>query len=839
MKLRKLSETKPSKRPEKRGGDKDAEGAAMPCPSVYDESDTTRMRFLAPILSSTKDLFYVWDREKRFVVANSNFENLWGLERDGFKGKTHAELGYPRELCETIGRRIEQVFVTKDPATGEAGYDSPAGGPMYWEYTFYPIIGSDGDVEFVAGVSRNITERKMAEAALKESEEKYRRLFNLMDQGFFLVDVIFDEYDRPVDMYFAEANAAATSMLGRDFTGKRLREIDPNYEEYWYEIFGQVARTGESVRMERYAEPDKMWVDFFAFKVGGPESRRVGNIFMDITARRAMERELAEYRDNLERLVEERTAELRRSERHYRTLLESVPMIITRFDTEFRFRYISPQEEADLGYDSKQVIGKNWEEIGLPEAVYRPWREKFREALETGRAVEYEARYPSKYGGEIRDFLVQVIPETDEAGQVESLLTVAQDVTARNKGLRRQHTELAAIRSLYELGIRQVSQDNLEDVLGEILDTAINMSHADMGNIQLLEPESGALKIQAHRGFQQPFLDYFVSVYPEIGGCGASCGAAFARKQRVIVEDVCKSAIFTGTPALDVMLAAGARGVQSTPLVSREGKLVGMLNTHYHQPGIVDEFDLRFIDLLAGQAADIIVQVQTQNQLREKEAELLRLDRLNTVGEMAAAIGHEVRNPLTAVRGYLQMFMRKKESARFQGQFRTMIEELDRANNIISEFLSLAKNKAVELKQYSLNDVISALLPLLQSEAYRIGQDIQVEMDDVPDICMDDKEIRQMLLNLTRNAFEAMREGGKLTIRTERENDRVVLAVSDTGDGIPEEVLAKLGTPFVTTKESGTGLGLAVCYRIAERHGAKIEVTTSPQGTTFVVRFKV
>ncbi|MDR3563706.1 MAG: ATP-binding protein [Negativicutes bacterium] len=221
------------------------------------------------------------------------------------------------------------------------------------------------------------------------------------------------------------------------------------------------------------------------------------------------------------------------------------------------------------------------------------------------------------------------------------------------------------------------------------------------------------------------------------------------------------------------------------------------------------------------------------------DAELARLDRLNIIGEMAASIGHEVRNPLTTVRGYLQMFQRKHEYHQHRQQFKTMIEELDRANLIISEFLSLAKNKAVFLKRYNLNDIVSILLPLLQADAFRTGHDLQIEMGDIPDIDLDEREIRQLFLNLVRNGMDATPPGGRVTIKTELVDNKVVLTVEDTGHGIPPEIFAKLGTPFVTTKENGTGLGLAVCYRIADRHNAKIEVDTSSAGTTFEVKFNL
>ncbi|MDR3561183.1 MAG: ATP-binding protein [Negativicutes bacterium] len=220
------------------------------------------------------------------------------------------------------------------------------------------------------------------------------------------------------------------------------------------------------------------------------------------------------------------------------------------------------------------------------------------------------------------------------------------------------------------------------------------------------------------------------------------------------------------------------------------------------------------------------------------EDEMAHLDRLNIVGEMAAGIGHEIRNPLTTVRGYLQIIRRKEKYAEHWEQFGTMIEELDRANAIISEYLSLAKNKVVELKPGNLNHIVNALFPLLQADAFSIGHTVILETGNLPDIELDAKEIRQLVLNLFRNGLEAMQPGGTVTIKTYQGNSEVILAVCDTGTGVPKEVMDKLGTPFLTTKEKGTGLGLAVSYRIAQRHGAKINVKSSAKGTTFFVKFK-
>jgi PAS domain S-box-containing protein len=132
-------------------------------------------------------------------------------------------------------------------------------------------------------------ERARAEADLRESEGKYHGLFESLDEGYFLADVIFDENDQPIDIFYLEANPAAIRMVGQDYTGRRLREINPSYEAYWYAIFGRVARTGMGERLEQYAEPDQKWYDFYVFKVGDEDSRCVSVVFKDITERKRRE----------------------------------------------------------------------------------------------------------------------------------------------------------------------------------------------------------------------------------------------------------------------------------------------------------------------------------------------------------------------------------------------------------------------------------------------------------------------------------------------------------------------------------------------------------------------
>lgn len=243
--------------------------------------------------------------------------------------------------------------------------------------------------------------------------------------------------------------------------------------------------------------------------------------------------------------------------------------------------------------------------------------------------------------------------------------------------------------------------------------------------------------------------------------------------------------------------------------------------TNYH--GIVTSFE--------GIARDITGR-------KHLEKEMCRLEGLNIIGQMAANLAHEIRNPLTTVRGYLQLMYRKQVN-KDQESTLVMLQEVDRINQIITEYLALCKNKKVLLKKQQLNTILTQLYPLILADANSLNQNIILELGLLPPILIDENEIRQLLLNLVRNGLEAMQPNKTLTIRTYTQDGYAILAVQDQGTGIPSDILDKIGTPFFTTKECGTGLGLSVCYNIIERHQAALRIDSNSSGSNFYVQFHI
>lgn len=225
-------------------------------------------------------------------------------------------------------------------------------------------------------------------------------------------------------------------------------------------------------------------------------------------------------------------------------------------------------------------------------------------------------------------------------------------------------------------------------------------------------------------------------------------------------------------------------------------------------------------------------------ELERLKDEVGKMERLSLVGQMAASITHEIRNPMAVIRGFVQLLKERSHSDQ-QSYFHIILQELDRANSIISDFLSLAQNRVVEKSSCDLHEVLEDLQPLIQADANMRGQLLELALcDRMEPLELNVKEIKQLVLNLSRNGMEAMNDKGVLRIETRNLEDAVELRVIDNGVGIPPERLHHLFEPFYTTKTNGTGLGLALCLSIVERHNGKIRVESKlGEGTAFIVTF--
>ncbi len=229
--------------------------------------------------------------------------------------------------------------------------------------------------------------------------------------------------------------------------------------------------------------------------------------------------------------------------------------------------------------------------------------------------------------------------------------------------------------------------------------------------------------------------------------------------------------------------------------------------------------------------------------IEERQQKLVRSERLAAVGKMAAAIAHEIRNPMSSIGLNAELleeeFSRLPNGASSEavGLARSIQKEVDRLSGITEEYLRFARLPRPKPERESLGGIVSGLLQFQKEELQKKGIRIVVELtSDLPAVLADEGQLRQALLNLIRNAADAMSGGGTLTVATKKLEGGAQVRVADTGPGIPSDVLPHIFEPFFSTKEGGTGLGLALTRQIVEEHGGRIDVESKAgQGTKFLV----
>jgi signal transduction histidine kinase len=260
---------------------------------------------------------------------------------------------------------------------------------------------------------------------------------------------------------------------------------------------------------------------------------------------------------------------------------------------------------------------------------------------------------------------------------------------------------------------------------------------------------------------------------------------------------------------------------------------------------------LRFLELfasLAGAAMEnsmLLNRLETAHQdLRETQEKLIQGEKMAGLGEMAASVAHELRNPLVAIGGFAQRLNRLATGSREREYSSIVVREVRRMEEMLANILAFSKKQMLCVAPCDVVDIIEEALSLeadaLNRRAIRLVTDIA---KDLPPIRGDEQKLRQVMINLIANSLQVMPAGGTLTLRAYpdalRGDKAVAVEVEDTGGGISAEIMRNIFNPFFTTKDEGTGLGLSISHRIIEHHGGEIEVQNRERGALFILRLPV
>jgi PAS domain S-box-containing protein len=209
---------------------------------------------------------------------------------------------------------------------------------------------------------------------------------------------------------------------------------------------------------------------------------------------------------------------------------------------------------------------------------------------------------------------------------------------------------------------------------------------------------------------------------------------------------------------------------------------------------------------------------------RIAEEQVRRSEKLSIVGELAASVGHEIRNPLTSIKGFVQLLEEKDQENKYY--YEIMSKELNRIDHIVGELLLLAKPQKIYFSENDLSVIVSDIVSLLEPQANMTNVSIHFESKQAVMIDCEENLLKQLFINIIKNAIEASREKGTVSVEITKNSDTVLVTIEDKGSGISEEFLTRLGEPFYSSKEKGTGLGLTVSHKIVERHNGAIRFTS-------------
>jgi PAS domain S-box-containing protein len=652
-----------------------------------------------------------------------------------------------------------------------------------------------GGQRYLACVLRNITARKHAEALMLESEYRYRSLFETIDEGFCVAEIIYQN-DQPVDQLFLEINPSFEKHSGfKDAQGRYVSEFIPKLGADLFAIYHQVLQTGEPIRFEYQVPSIQRWFDIYTCRLGKQGSKKVAILFSDVTQRKMSEQALRES-DERVRLATEATGvgiwELNLADNRMR------------WDKQmFRIYGVQPTPDGIVPRDL-------WPQHLLP--ADRAEQEGWDKAIHLQQGCSREFRIKQSGTNTIRHIRSVETLRTDAHGNVESIVGTNLDITEikrTEETLRESERHLRAVINALPVAIYATDADGM---LTHFNQSAVEFSGCtpELGNDKWCKE----LRLFHPDGSPMPYEE---------------CPMAIALKEgrplfgvEAMTERPDKSRInFVAHP---------------TPLCDTTGKIVGGINM------LIDITERKRLD-----------QVLLENNIELNKAKNIAEKANRAKSDFLSNMSHELRTPLNAILGFAQLIDASNPPPT-PSQKRSVSQILnagwyllDLINEILDLTLIESGRLSLSMEMVPLPDLIRECKTMVEPQALKRNITLNFPEFNSPfTVTADNIRLKQALINLLSNAIKYNRPNGAVTVTCEEyQPGRARISVEDTGEGLSPEQLSQLFQPFnrlgkENSNEEGTGIGLVMTKRLIKLMGGKITVdSTVGKGTLFNIELSM
>ncbi|WP_162937649.1 PAS domain S-box protein [Indioceanicola profundi] len=660
-------------------------------------------------------------------------------------------------------------------------------------------------MEEVAERTRELIERGRAEQALRASEARWRGLFERMHEGFFVGEAIRDDQGRMRDFRFLEANPAFEMLTGvpiQQAVGRPVREVIPGIQDQLIEDYARVVDTGCPAQFEVHVPAlQDRWYEARARQTG-PDQFAV--LFLEITARKAAEAALEQSQELL-----------KRSETRFRQLTELAPAIIWFGNPDGSLSYLNPYWYEYTGQTPETALPMGWADVIHPDDA-----DRLAAIWESSRArgvlYELEARL-RRLDGAYRWFVIRAQPLRDETGRVTGWLGNNSDIDDRKAA----EDALTRLNETLEQRVAEALAERR--IWAEIFETSDAL-------IGVVDREFRFLALN------RAYADEFERIYGVRPYPGADLRALLAEqpRHRAAVQAIWARALHGETFTVVEEFGEEARArpcyeLRFNTLRDSRGAIVGAFQY----------------------AVDVTERLRDQARLMQAETALRQSQKMEAVGQLTGGIAHDFNNLLQVVSGNLELLARDVAgNARAEMRVRNALAGVARGSKLASQLLAFGRRQALEPKVVNIGRFVKDMDDMLRRA---LGAAVEIETiieGGLWNTLIDPGQVENAILNLAINARDAMDGHGRLTIEASnavldaeyarlqkdvKAGQYVMLAVTDTGTGIPPDVLERVFEPFFTTKAEGkgSGLGLSMVYGFVKQSGGHISIYSEVgEGTT-------